>query len=111
MPFTISQPQVTIEPGTYPATLEKVVEGTHPTYGPNRQWHWLVEVNDKLEAFMDFTSANTGSGTNTYKRLTALLGRAPAAGETVEDPTGTRVLLQIGKNDKGFPKVDDGVPR
>jgi len=53
----------------------------------------------------DLTSANTGPQSTSYARLTALLGRAPKSGETIQDPTGSRVLLTITKNEKGFPKV------
>lgn len=115
MPFEVTS-SVNVPIGTHPATLEKVVEGTHPQYGANRKWYWLVEVpaDDagpaRIESFMDFTSGNTSPSSVAYKRLTALLGRAPKTGEIIEDPTGTRVLLQFVEGEKGFPKVANILP-
>jgi hypothetical protein len=103
MPFEIPT-TVDIKDGTYPATLEKV-EASEGQYGTMRKWHWLVENGDKIDSLSVITSANTGPQSKSYLWLTALLGRAPQAGEKLEDPTGTRVLLQIGHNDKGFPTV------
>ena len=51
-----------------------------------------------------YTSANTGTGSKSYQFLTGLIGRDPQVGERFEDPTGTRVLVQIISNKKGFPK-------
>lgn len=115
MPFTVTD-SVNIPVGTHPATLEKVEEGKHATYGANRKWFWLVEIpaDDtgpaRMESFSDFTSANTSPSSNAYKRLTALLGRAPKSGEVIEDPTGTRVLLQFVEGDSGFPKIANILP-
>lgn len=103
MPFLITD-QANIPDGTYSATLEKV-EPDQGQFGAMRKWHWLVDVNNKIESLSVITSANTGPQSKSYLWLTALLGRAPQAGEQIEDPTGTRVLLQIAKNQKGFPSV------
>lgn len=103
MPFEITAAP-DIPDGQYPATLEKV-ESETGSYGPMRKWHWLIEVNDKIEPLSSITSANTGTRSKSYQWLTALIGRAPKAGERIEDPTGTRVLLTIQENEKGYPTV------
>lgn len=108
MPFTIGG-GIDIPDGTYPATLEKVEEG-ESTFGKNRTWHWLVELEDRIESLSVFTSANTGPQSTAYKWLTALLGEAPKTGQTYEDPTGTRVLVQIIRNEKGYPKIAAVMP-
>ena len=105
MPFEIPQ-GVQIDPGTYRAQLEKVEPYTHPTYGDGRKWHWIVDVEGEATPLSVITSGNTGPQSKSYQWLTALLGRSPQAGETIQDPTGKTVLLAIGKNEKGFPKVD-----
>jgi len=121
MPFNIPE-SWTHPDGTYTATLERVEEQPSQ-WGTSRKWHWLVAVGQELIPMSDLSSANTGPQSESYKRLTALLGRSPKSGEQIEDPTGTRVLLTIEKNDKGFPKVIavapysepqqvlDGIPR
>ena len=123
MPFTITQTGPDIPPGTYPATLAGVEPYQHETYGEGRMWKWLVEKADGIEEFGTITSNNTGPKSKAYAWLKVLLGRELRAGETIDDPTGTRVLLVIGKNEKGFPKIEavlpysepqqvlDGVPR
>ncbi len=102
MPFEITG--VTIPDGTYTATLEKV-ETDQGQFGTYRKWHWLVQVNDKLEPLSSITSANTGPQSKSYLWLQAILGRALQAGEKIEDPTGSRCVLTIAKNEKGFSTV------
>ena len=109
MPFNIPEGSK-IEPGSYTATLEKVEEFDSVQYGKSRKWHWLVEVGDSVESLSTLSSANTGPQSKSYKYLAALLGREPSAGETLEDPTGKKVILQITKNAKGFPAVDAVLP-
>lgn len=107
---------VKIEPGSYPAVLEKV-EADKGQFGDMRKWHWLVEVpatdgqEAKIEPLTQLTSANTGPQSFSYKILSALLKRDLKAGESVDDPTGNAAILVIGKNDKGFPKVTDVLPK
>lgn len=97
---------VQIEPGNYPAVLEGVETG-EGQYGTYRKWNWLVEVGpDKVESLTQLTSAHTGPQSTSFRQLTALLGQAPQSGTKVGTPVGKRVLLTIGKNDKGFPKVE-----
>ena len=106
-----------IPAGTYKAQLEKVevVEGGKYTSASNpdgsfRKWHWLLELDGKLEAFSDTTSINTGPNSTSYKRLTALLGEEPKSGQKIETPTGKTVLLQITQKENGFPKVEAVLP-
>ena len=114
MTFKISSPPPQIDPGTYKAQLAgssiktggKFVSDKNPT-GDYRQWEWLVEVPGKdLQSLSDNTSLFTGPASETYKRLTALLGRAPVAGEEIENPVGKTVLLTISRKDNGYAKID-----
>lgn len=109
MPFEIPV-TVEIADGTYPATLENVDSYTHPQFGEGRKWGWLIEHDGKIDSLTSITSNNTGPKSKAYGWLTALLGRPPKAGERIEDPTGTRVLLKITHNDKGFPQVAEVLP-
>jgi hypothetical protein len=110
MPFNIPEPTIQIPPGSYTATLEKVEEFESAQYGTSRRWHWLVEVDGKIESLSTLTSANTGPRSASYGYLTALLGRELKAGESIDDPTGSRVVLQLVNNQKGFPKIDAVLP-
>lgn len=108
MPFEIPS-HTTIEPGTYKAQLERV-DTDEGSFGTYRKWYWLVEADGKLESLSALTSAHTGPRSRSYQWLTALLGRAPQAGEKLEDPTGKTVLVTVGKNDKGFNTVEAVLP-
>ena len=110
MPFEITSGGAPdIADGTYPAVLESVSEDDGQ-YGKFRKWTWLIEHDGKIDSLTTRTSANTGTGSVSYQYLTALLGKAPQVGERIEDPTGTRVLLQLVKNDKGWPKITAVLP-
>ena len=109
MPFEIPT-SLEIADGTYPGTLERVEPYSHPQYGDGRKWFWLIEHDGKLDSLSTITSGNTGPKSKSYAFLTGLLGRAPKAGEQIEDPTGNKVLLQITHNDKGFPTVAAVLP-
>lgn len=105
---------VEIADGTYPAVVESIVSDTG-NYGPFRKWSFLVEHvaadgSKKIDSISAITSGNTGPRSKTYAWLTAIIGRAPKAGEKIEDPTGTRVLVTIEHNDKGFPTVAQLTP-
>lgn len=101
---------VDIEDGVYVASLAGV-EADTGSFGPFRRWTWLVEVPGKdgadgsIEELSQLTSANTGPQSKSYAQLTALLGEAPKAGQTIESPNGKRVMVTIVHNDKGFPTV------
>lgn len=109
MPFEIPT-SLEIADGTYPATLEKVESYTHPQYGDGRKWFWLIENNGSIDSLSTITSSNTGPKSKSYAYLSALLKRELKAGEKIEDPTGSRVLLTITHNDKGFPQVAQVLP-
>lgn len=102
MPFEITG--TSVPDGTYTATLEKV-ETDQGQFGTYRKWHWLVQVNDQLQSLSSITSANTGPQSKSYLWLQAIMGRALQAGEKIEDPTGSRCVLTIGTNEKGFSTV------
>lgn len=112
MPFEIPNAP-DFPPGTYKAQLAgvmvksggKFVSPNNPD-GSYRVWDWLVEKDGRLEPLSITTSLNTGPRSTSYQWLTALLGRAPVAGEKLEDPTGRTVLLTISRKENGFPKID-----
>ena len=112
MPFTITAAAVDIAPGTYKGQLESVEVKPTENFGGGeyRQWNFLIEVDGKLLPVSATSSMNTGPRSKSYLWLTALLGRAPAAGETIEDPTGKTVLLTIGQKENGFPRIDGVSP-
>lgn len=101
MPFVI---EAGVTPGTYIATLEKVTEEAGK-FGTMRKWHWLLDIDGVLTPFVQFTTANTSPGSDSYKQLVALLGRELQTGEKIDDPTGQRATIVIEPNAKGYPKV------
>lgn len=107
MPFTIPKQ---IEPGSYPALLERITEEPGGKFGIKRTWYWQVETPDGVRPHQEMTTANNGIGTKSGKRLAALLGRPLVAGETVDDPTGRRAVLVLVRNEKGFIDVSDVLP-
>ena len=60
-----------------------------------RKWTWLVEHDGAIDAHTEMSSANTSPKSKSFAWLTGLLGKEPQVGERYEDPTGTRVLLQL----------------
>lgn len=113
MPFEIKGPSIEIEDGTYPGTLQSVTTEPSKTAsipGDVRRWTWLVEHAGKIEPLEVLSSTGTGPKTKAYAWLTALIGRAPKAGEVIEDPIGTRALLQIVHNEKGYPTIAAVMP-
>lgn len=115
MTFKIADVPPQIEPGTYKAQLAGSTIQTGGSFktdknpnGDYRRWEWLVEVPGKedLQTLSDNTSLFTGPKSETHKRLTALLGRAPVAGETIENPIGKTVLLTISLKENGYNKID-----
>lgn len=109
MPFEITQSGPDIPDGTYPAVLESVTEDTGQ-FGKQRKWTWLIELNDQIIPLTCITSAVTSTGSKSYQLLAGLLGKEPVVGERYEDPTGTRVLVTIGRNKKQYPTVDSVQP-
>lgn len=114
--FDIKDSGPDIPDGSYPAVLEKV-ESDRGKFGEMRKWHWLVELpasngqEARIESFTQYSSANTGQQSISRKILQALLKKDLKAGETVDDPTGNSCILVFGRNDKGFPKVLDALPK
>lgn len=115
MTFKIAEPPPQIPAGTYKAQLAGSTIETGGQFkdeknpnGDYRRWEWLVEVpgSEELKALSDNTSLFTGPKSETFKRLTALLGRAPVAGEVIENPVGKTVLLTLSIKDNGYNKID-----
>ena len=129
MPFEITAgSNKNLPPGTYKASLVEVSirETESPPGSGNIQeyriWDFLADVNGELVPVSGTSSLNNSPKSKAYAWLTALIGYAPKAGETIEDPIGKTVLLTIGQKDNGFPKIEfltayveptvtDGVPR
>ena len=106
MPFTITAGSgVQIPDGTYKAQLTGVQDGIPTQYGTARRWSWLLDVNGEGKELNQMTSENNGPQSVSFKQLEALIGRKPVAGETIEDPTGKTVLLEIKQGANGWPKV------
>lgn len=95
---------VEINDGTYPAVVEAIEAGTG-SFGPQRKWSFLVEHDGKIDSISAITSANLGPRSKAYGFLSGILGRQPKAGEAIDDPTGTRVLVTVEHNEKGFPTI------
>lgn len=114
--FEIKNSGPDIPDGSYPAVLERI-EQDKGKFGDMLKWHWLVEVpahdgkDAAIESLTQLTSANTGTGSVFYKVITALLQKELKAGDTAEDPTGSPAILVISRNEKGFPKVTDVLPK
>ena len=96
-------------PGSYKAQLLRT-EFVETSFGKGRKWYFLVDVNGEGHEASFLTSMHTGPNSKTYAWLSALLGRSPQAGEKLPDPTGKTVILQLDKNEKGYPKVVALVP-
>lgn len=101
---------VEIEDGTYPAVVEAIEPTEHATFGKGRKWSFLVEHTaadgtSKVDSISTITSSNLGPRSKAYAFLSGIEGRPLKAGERVDDPTGKRVMVTIGHNDKGFPTV------
>lgn len=95
---------VEIDDGTYPAVVE-AIEPIQTSFGASRKWSFLVEHAGKIDSISTITSNNLGPRSKAYGFLSGILGRPLKAGEKVDDPTGTRVLVTIEHNEKGFPTV------
>lgn len=93
-----------VAPGTYTAILERIEEGTG-TFGAQRKWHWLLDVNGEFASISSLTSMNTGPQSKAFAYLTALLGAPPKAGETIEEPVGKRLTVTVDHNEKGFARI------
>ena len=95
---------VEIADGTYTAVVE-AIEPIQTSFGASRKWSFLVEHDGKVDSISTITSNNTGPKSKAYAFLQGIHGRPLRAGEKIADPTGTRVLVTIGHNEKGFPTV------
>ena len=95
---------VEITDGTYPAVVESIVSG-EGSYGPQRTWSFLVEHDGKIDSISAITSGHMGPRSKAYAFLSGLLGRPLKAGEKIDDPTGSRCLVQVTHNEKGYPTI------
>ena len=95
---------VEIADGTYPAVVESIVS-KETSFGPSRLWSFLVEHDGKIDSISAFTSAHMGPRSKGYAFVSGLLGRPLKAGEKIDDPTGSRCLVQVTHNEKGYPTI------
>jgi len=110
VPFTIEDNKGAgkdaVAPGTYKGILEKVSIAYTADGKEYRMWDFMLDVNGVLTPLSDTSSMNNGPKGKTYQWLTALTGRAPKVGETIEDPIGKQVLVTVGRKESGWPKID-----
>ena len=100
---------VEIADGRYPAIVE-AIEPITTSYGASRRWSFLVthkkaDGTDAVDSISVITSNHLGPKSKAYAFLSGLLGRPLKAGEKIEDPTGTRCLVDVVHNEKGFPTI------
>lgn len=114
--FKVEAPAVDIPDGTYKASLIGVTDKNDGKSfdGKYRLWDWLLEVPGTAEPvpYSDTTSQGMGPGSNSYKRLAALLQVTPEVGKEYDPPIGKMALLRISHIDyhgkpTQFPKTAD----
>lgn len=106
--FNIGAGTASVPAGTYTGILEKVEpEQVTSQYGQKVMWRWtfLLSVNGEARELDGLTSQATSPKSKAYAWLTAILGRAPAIGETLEPPIGKQVLVTVKEKDNGWPAI------
>ena len=115
------EPEDQLPPGTYPATLESVVERTITVNNEDRdvfEWTFLVDTENEDGTPGEpikvggLSSKMTGPQSKTAAYLVALLGPAavqPGATFTMNDLAGKRCLITTVLNKSGYAKVDGAV--
>ena len=108
MSFTITQSGtgdvVPVPSGQYVASLLSVeVKEGGSFSGQFRVWNFLADVNGEGLPVQGTSSISNGNRTKTYEWLTALMGKEPAIGETI-DPIGRKCLVTVTQKD-GYPRV------
>lgn len=106
MPLTVTGYIPSIKPGAYPATLVSVEERV-PKADPSNVFRvWLFEIDDGSKRTVDGTSSlATSSKSKAAKWITALIGRPPVEGETLE-LEGLPCTIVVGTNDDGYERVE-----
>lgn len=106
--FNIGAGTASVPPGTYTGSLVKVdSEKVNSAYGEKMMWRWtfLLNVNGEGRELDALTSQATSPKSKAYAFLTAILGRPPAIGESLEPPIGKQVLVSVVEKDNGFAKI------
>lgn len=106
-------PQITInniENGVYPVMLMAVTgpKTIYPANAPEGTdiYEWTFSLDDGRD-IQGVTSTASGPKSKMYGWLTALLGKAPAAGDAIDTDAllGRRALATIDHNDGGWPRI------
>jgi hypothetical protein len=115
------EPEDQLPPGTYPATLDAVVERTITVNNEDRdvfEWTFLVDTENEDGTpgepikVSGLSSKMTGPQSKTATFLVALLGPTavqPGATFTMNDLAGKRCLITTVLNKGGYAKVDGAV--
>lgn len=114
---------VPVPSGKYKASLTSVERKEGGNFsGEFLVWTFLADVAGELLPCEGVTSTNQTQKGKAYKWLTALLGREPAVGESLDPPVGNQCIVEVVQKD-GYPRVDnvtafsaaetvvDGIPR
>ena len=96
-----------VEEGTYEADFDGVAEGPDGQYGPSIKWQFTAYVEGEPTPVNGLTSTSTSVKSKGYEWLTAILGRQPGVGETIDLDAlkGARCKVLIEKNAKEWPGV------
>lgn len=117
--FDIAAPPADLEVGSvYQATLTgfKPFTYTDPASGDERQlveWQFVVEDGDTVTEVSGTTTTATGPKSKAYRWLVAAVGAGSVKPGAHFDPSalvGREVMVTIGENKNGWPKVDEVVP-
>lgn len=103
-------PSTDIDNGVYPVTLAAVTgpKTIYPANAPEGTdiYEWTFSLDDGRD-IQGVTSTASGPKSKMFGWLTALLGKAPAAGDAVDTDAllGRRALATIDHNDGGWPRL------
>lgn len=99
-----------IDPGVYPGRLDSIETGTSETYGEFRKWNFTLKLGDgSFTTLSAVSSTASGPKSKGYKWASAILGRNPKAGETL-DLAGKLCQVHVIVNDDGFNRVEAVLP-
>lgn len=106
MPITVAAYTPSIAPGPYQATCTGLAEKATKDGATFRVWEFTLDDGRTTSGASSLSTSPKSKG---GKWLTALLGRQPEAGETVE-PVGRRCTIIIELDDSGYERVTTVAP-
>jgi hypothetical protein len=110
MDITIKAPD-SAPPGTYPAAFDALEERTSRDGVPFWRWSFTVQTSDGPRSISGASSTNTGPKSKAYRWFTALLGRRPAANETLgTNLAGRACLVVLAEGEDGYTDLVDILP-